>query len=177
MNITSILTVFLVRIKLFATSYLFSSILDICLLPAERTVYQTRWVGKMWQKLEIKQMELCLFVCLFVGVCIWGQGKDFLLPSSVRTHISAHKRPQPWPYLCPYLRLSLEAVWALDKLLFAARGEVSREADILREQKHLISTLRELGCQPGGCNSVHCVTLRDCFVAEKETCHGWCGWR
>lgn len=44
-------------------------------------------------------------------------------------------------------------------LLFAVRGEVSREAEILREESHLISMLRELGCQPGGCNSVHCVTL------------------
>lgn len=44
-------------------------------------------------------------------------------------------------------------------LLFAVRGEVSREPEILREERHLISTLTELGCQPGGCNSVHCVTL------------------
>lgn len=44
-------------------------------------------------------------------------------------------------------------------LLFAVGEEVSGEAEILREERHLISTLGGLGCWPGGCHSVYCVTF------------------
>ena len=39
----------------------------------------------------------------------------------------------------------------LVKIAVAVRVEVSREAEILREKRHLISIFRELGCKPGGC--------------------------
>ncbi len=126
----------------------------------------TKW-GSNKKKKKKSNEKLNRLVDSLELVClsIWGQGKEFPLLSQC----VPHKRLQPRPDPGPYLRLSLEVLWVVVILLFAVRGEVSREPEILREERHLISTLRELGCQPGGCNSVHCVTLSTTVCGWKKS--------
>lgn len=67
---------------------------------------------------------------------IWGSRDGIAIPFlSAYAFSPPTKRLQPWPDFGPYLRLSLGVLWAVVKSLFAVRGEVSREADILREGK------------------------------------------
>ncbi len=125
-------------------------------------------LNRMAESLELA----CLSACLF-GVK--GRSSNCF---SQCAHIFTPQRLQPWPDLGPSLRLSLEVLWVVVALLFAGRGEVSREAEILREERHLISTLRGLGCQPEECNFVHWVTLSAtvCAWEKNPSCAG-CGLR
>lgn len=85
-----------------------------------------------------------LFVCLHVYL---GSREEIPITFLCAwTQFPPHRRLQPWPDLGLYLTLSLEVLWAVVKLLFVAGGEVSREAESLREKRHLIST-QSLACQ------------------------------
>lgn len=127
-----------------------------------------KWGKKVMRHWTDRLRVWCLFVCLSAFL-FGGQGKEFpLLAQSVRTHFHPSKSCSHDQILGSRLRCSLERLRVEVILLCAVRGEVSRRAWDTAGGEALIPKPLEPGSQPGGWNSVHCLTLSTTGLSLME---------
>lgn len=150
---------------------------QIC-IHCHQNMNPTKWGSKKKSNEKLNRLAESLEL-VSLSACLLGVKGRYSHYFSPCAHIFAPQKAAAmttsWPLSQTLIRSSVTAGYIC---CFAMRGEVSGKAEILWEERHLISTLRELlGCQPGGCNSVHCVTLSTAVCGWSKMGCGGCGLR